>query len=452
MLNFTESTSLVATFKGSKHMKKSNSNYVNVDQIQIGMFIELDLGWMAHPFPTSSFKVTSQKQIDTIAGLGLSRVRYAPDKSDPISPTPAAPSAAAPVLPGVASPLAPASPEAVYLSSLRKQQAGLLLAQQRSLLVCERRFGEALRQYRKTVEQVASQPHSAAQQCSAMVSGFVSEMFEGQSAIRLLTETAGEKSSMHPVNVTVISLLLGKALGLSQADMVDLGVASFLHDIGKVNLPDRVRWFDDNFTSAELKAYQEHVWQGVQVVKSMGLSEAAVLAISQHHEMVDGSGFPLRIQGGNLTLLGQILALVNRYDNLCNPIRASAAHTPHEALALIFSQFKSRFDPAVLGAFIRMMGVYPPGSVVQLADERYALVVSVNASAPQKPGIVVFDAATPPNQALILELEHAPNISIRRSIKASSLPSAAVDYLAPRQRIAYFFERVVDAALPKGAA
>lgn len=443
-------------------MKKSNSNYVNVDQIQIGMFIELELSWMAHPFPTGSFKVTTSKQIETIAGLGVSRVRYVPEKSAPVPSSLTNPNLGAKTLnaaslafggtSSAARATSLASARAHYSSTLRSQQAELLQAQQRSLLVCERRFGEALRQYRKTVAQVSAHPHTAAQECSAMVRGYVDEMFEGQSAIRLLTETAGEKSSMHPVNVTVIALLLGKALGLSQADMVDLGMASFLHDIGKVNLPDRVRWFDDNLTTAEVKAYQEHVWQGVQVGKAMGLSEAAVLAISQHHEMADGSGFPLHIQVDQLMVIGQILALVNRYDNLCNPIRASAAHTPHEALAVIFSQFKDRFDATILGAFIRMMGVYPPGSLVQLADERYAIVVSVNASSPQKPAVVVFDAATAPHEALILELEHAPGISIRRSIKPSSLPSDAVGYLAPRQRIAYFFERVVDSAMPKETA
>lgn len=446
-------------------MKKSNSNYVNVDQIQIGMFIELELGWMSHPFPTGSFKVMSSKQIETITGLGVSRVRYVPEKSDLVLSSPTNPNsnpgAKALGVSGIAyrgasvaaraTSLASA-PQAHYPSTMRSQQAEMLQAQQRSLLVCERRFGEALRQYRKTVAQVSAHPHTAAQECSAMVRGYVDEMFEGQSAIRLLTETAGEKSSMHPVNVTVIALLLGKALGLSQDDMVDLGMASFLHDIGKVNLPDRLRWFDDNFTSAEAKAYQEHVWQGVQVGKAMGLSEAAVLAISQHHEMADGSGFPLRIQGEQLMVMGQVLALVNRYDNLCNPIRVSAAYTPHEALALIFSQFKSRFDPTILGAFIRMMGVYPPGSVVQLADERYAIVVSVNASSPQKPAVVVFDTAILPYEALILELEHAPGIRIRRSIKPSSLPFDALNYLAPRQRMAYFFERVVDSAMPKAAA
>lgn len=437
-------------------MTKNKANFVDVSQIQIGMFIELDLGWMSHPFPTGSFKVTSSKQIEIIAGLGLTRVRYVPEKCDVLPPhhehdltgkPVGSPPSANPTPTPTPTPTASKTDE--YEQSLRAQHAKTLLTQQRSMVVCERRFGEALRQYRKTVEILPTQAQLAAEQCRQLVSGYVGEMMNGESAIRLLTETAGEKSSMHPVNVTVLALLLGKALKLTPTELLDLGMAAFLHDIGKVQLPDRVRWLDDSFTPIETRAYQEHVWQSVQTAKAMGLAEPCVLAISQHHELVDGSGFPLRLHGELLTGMGKILALVNRYDNLCNATRPSASVTPHEALGLIFSQYKSRFDPVVLGAFIRMMGVYPPGTVVQLTDSRYAIVVSVNASLPQKPGIVVYEPGKSRLDTLILEMEHTPNISIRRSLNPAGLPDAARDFLAPRQRMAYFFERVVDSALPK---
>jgi putative nucleotidyltransferase with HDIG domain len=278
-----------------------------------------------------------------------------------------------------------------------------------------------------------------------MLNGLVGEMMEeGESAIRLLTEAAGDKSSMHPVNVTIVSLLLGKAMGLSTAELLDLGLAAFLHDIGKIELPDRVRWHDENFSAAESKLYQEHVALGVHLAKNMALPPAAIVAIAQHHEMADGSGFPQRTKADAMDRKAHILALVNRYDNLCNPSRPASAMTPHEALSLVFAQFKSRFETATLSAFIRMMGVYPPGSVVQLVDERYALVVSVNSSRPLKPRVIVHEPGIPKHEALILDLEHAPNLGIRRSLKPMNLPGAALDYLSPRQRICYFFERVAD--------
>lgn len=433
-------------------MNTEESVWVDVKLLRMGLYVELDVGWMSHPFPTGSFKVSSQKQIDTIRELGQVRVRYVPAKSDPeavaaLNGTPIAPSAA----------VSAAAEERLQAALREKEQRRLralaLSAQERSLVVCERRFGESVRLYRKALDQVQTQPKITAEQCHAMVNGYVTELLEdGEASIRLLSEAAGDKSSMHPVNVTIVCLLLGKAMGLPHSDMLDLGLAAFLHDIGKVKVPDRVRWVEENFSSVEYRMYQEHVAQGAELAKAMQLSPGVQAAMVQHHELVDGSGFPTRMKGDSMSMAGRILALVNRYDNLCNPSRPGAALTPHEALSLIFAQLKTRFDAAALSAFIRMMGVYPPGSVVQLIDDRYAIVVSVNSSRPLKPRVIVHDPGVPKQEALILDLEHAPHLGIRRSLKPSALPASAQDYLAPRQRICYFFEQAADPESPEPAA
>jgi HD-GYP domain-containing protein (c-di-GMP phosphodiesterase class II) len=210
--------------------------------------------------------------------------------------------------------------------------------------------------------------------------------------------------------------------------------------MGKTMLPERVRRLEENFSSAELKVYQDHVSQGVRLAKQMDLRPGVTRAIAQHHELADGSGFPDRTKLDAQSANARILAVVNRYDGLCNPSKLAAAMTPHEALAMIFGQQKTRYDGATLSAFIRMMGVYPPGSVVQLNDERHAIVVAVNAARPLKPRVIVHEPSIPRHEAVILDLEHAPNASIRRSLKPSSLSNAALDYLQPRPRIYYFFE------------
>ena len=438
-------------------MEETRSEVIDIDRLQPGMYIELDLGWMAHPFPTGSFKITSDKQIEIIRGLGRKQIRYVPSKSDPPQAVDASSTAtAAPAGTEASQAQAAASQQRAQRlaleQQLRQQRTKQLATQQRDLAVCERRFGQAVRQYKQAVEQVHSQPREVMAQCQTLVSGYVAEMLDtGESCIRLLSDGMGDKLAMHPVNISIISLLLGKQLGLNAADMTDLGLAAFLHDIGKLELPDRVHWLEDGFTAHELKAYQEHVAKGVLLGKHMALPTGTLLAIAQHHEMVDGSGFPVRLKGDAMTLPAKILSLVNRYENLCNPARPSAAVTPHEALALIFAQFKTRFDATVLGGFIRMMGVYPPGSVVQLSDERYGMVVSVNSARPLKPNLIVFDAKVPKHEALILDLETAPDLGIKRSLKPAALPRAALDYLSPRQRMCYFFERAVDAPPPEGS-
>jgi hypothetical protein len=181
----------------------------------------------------------------------------------------------------------------------------------------------------------------------------------------------------------------------------------------------------------------------VTAAQRLGLAAPILMGIAQHHEMVDGSGFPLGLKGDSMSLPARILALVNRYDNLCNPANQNLALTPHEALAQIFAQAKSRFDAASLNAFIRLMGIYPPGSIVQLADDRFAIVLSVNSARPLRPHVIVHDPDVPKDEALILNLEQQPQLGIKRSLKPMHLPQAVLSYLSPRKRINYFFEQVM---------
>ena len=432
-------------------MSNAESAFVDVYALRVGHFVLLDMGWLAHPFPSGSFKITTPKQIETIQGLGLKRVRVDLARSDLTADS----SVEAPATAQVAEPVTPAQADLAASRQLLAQQrrARALSDQKHSLVMCERRFNDSARQYRKAMEALPSQPLVAAAMAQELVEGYLKDILvEGDSAIRLLGQIPSDKASMHPVNVTVVSLLLGKAMGMDRNALTELGLAAFLHDIGKTNLPERVRFHDESFTASESKLYQDHVAQSVILGRSMALPKTVLLAMSQHHELADGHGFPQGLKVDSISMAGRILALVNRFDNLCNPVRNGMALTPHEALSLLFAQHKSRFDSAVLSAFIRMMGVYPPGSVVQLIDDRHALVVAVNSAKPLKPRVIVHEAGLARSDALILDLEHAPSMGIRRSLKPSSLPSAALDFLAPAQRVCYFFESLRDAPAQEAIA
>ncbi len=415
---------------------------IDVTDLQVGMFVHLELSWLAHPFPLSSFRIASTQQLDTIRSLGVKQVRWNRGQSDvPAAndsrPAALASDAAAPSAAGAVADTVVESPEAqvraTHRARLAEQRAGLKL--------CERQFAEAAQEVRRANELVIAKPLEAAAQANALTRALVDKMLgEHELCIRLLTDAAGDKASAHALNVTIIALLMGRSFGFAESDLLDLGVGSLLHDIGKIDLPDRIRHHEEHFSSAEARLYEEHVAHGVAHARKMGLSSAATLVIAQHHEHADSTGFPLKINTDRMTPLARIVALVNRYDNLCNPHLAAQAMTPHEALSMLFAQSKTRFDTAILGAFIKMMGVYPPGSAVQLTDDRYALVVAVNSSRPLKPRVLVHDAGVPADEALILDLESASGLGIRRSIRSSALPEATRQYLGVRPRVAYFFE------------
>ncbi len=441
----------------------NSSILIDIRQLRIGMYIQLDLGWMHHPFPVSSFRVASAEQIATLRELGLTEVRYVPKKSDPDLrdlPLPPVggpedappPDAAGTVREATApAPLAASADPAADEAAARRRR--LLEAQNRALALCNQRFGEATRRYVELEKLVVELPERARTDGELLVAGCVTDLLNnGDSVIRLLSEGVGESGALHPVNVLVVSLLLGKALGMKAEDLQDLGVAALLHDLGKMRLPDAFKNALPHMPAPDRTRYEGHVRESVALASRMGLGKPVLLAIAQHHEMVDGSGFPMRLTAHDLSRPGQVLALVNHYDRLCSPGSGMGGLTPHEALSVIFAQHKARFDAVVLGAFIRMMGVYPPGSIVQLVNDRYAIVASVNSSRPLRPKVIVHDPRVPKDEAPILDLETVPELGIRRSLKPAQLPREALDYLSPRKRICYFFERAVAAVPDEGGA
>ena len=407
---------------------------VAVQDLRVGMFVHLDLGWMSHPFPLSSFRITSVDQIATIRSLGLQRVRWVPEKSE-LGEAP---------MPGpwtlgleVDGPRSGETPEQAAARRRREQ----LEEQRAAAQMCERQYAEASRSLREAWDVLPQRPEIARRDTETLTRALLDKLLvDGEMAVRLLTTQSGDRATAHALNVTVISLLMGRAFGFTPEEMLDLGVGALLHDVGKLELPDRLRHPDDHFTSAETSAYREHVALGVAQGRRLGLAPGALLVLAQHHENADGTGFPMRLAVDRMTMGARIVSIVNRYDNLCNPPLLARALTPHEAVSLMFAQSREKYDGTVLNAFIKMMGVYPAGSVVQLTDDRYAMVVGVNSSRPLKPRVLVHDPEVPRNEALLVNLEEHADLGIRRSLSPAKLPLPALEYLSPRPRVSYFFE------------
>jgi putative nucleotidyltransferase with HDIG domain len=447
---------------------------IGVDELRVGMFVHLDLGWWAHPFALSSFKLTSPDQIATIRGLGLRQVRWSPEKSSPdgraeatTGQVTASDEAAAEAVPASgressaqAMLEAQASGTALSDKSTSAPNAGIaagrehasaaarnherraqLAAQREATRVCKRQYSEAAKSLKAATDGAFGQPEGARVAAEGLTRALLNKMLiDAELCIRVLADARADRATAHALNVAVISLLMGRVFGFNEQEMLDVGVGALLHDVGKLELPDRVRQPDSQAAPGDQALYREHVVRGVAIGKRMGLSPGALVVIGQHHEMADGSGFPNKLNVDRMNAAARIVALVNRYDNLCDPALPAHALTPHEALSLIFAQTRSKFDASMLNAFIRMMGVYPPGSVVQLTDDRFALVTHVNSTRPLKPRVLAFEPQMPADEAVHINLELHADLGIRRSLRPQQLPDDALHYLSPQQRVIYFFE------------
>jgi hypothetical protein len=176
------------------------------------------------------------------------------------------------------------------------------------------------------------------------------------------------------------------------------------------------------------------------MAKQAGLPDRIAKLILQHHEHADGTGYPKRIKTEQTDPLARLLALVNVYDNLCNPNNTAIAKTPYEALAHMFANQRSKLDESLIKRLIKSLGIYPPGSIVQLSTGIHAIVIAGNPNKPLRPFIMLHDPLTDRHEPLIIDLREEPNINISICLRPNQLPPDVFNYLNPRKRISYFFD------------
>jgi hypothetical protein len=168
--------------------------------------------------------------------------------------------------------------------------------------------------------------------------------------------------------------------------MVKLGVGLLLQDIGMLAVPEAIRDKRGVLTADERKIMQQHPLLGLELMEGGDLSPLTKVAIAQHHERYDGSGYPRGISGDDLHDHGQIAAIAEAYVSLCDHETGDGdAFEPHEAYRLILQSRGRLFRPEVVDAFKAAVAPYGPGTCVQLNDGRYAVVVGNHADSPTTP-------------------------------------------------------------------
>lgn len=161
---------------------------------------------------------------------------------------------------------------------------------------------------------------------------------------------------VHSVNVAVLSLSLGKTLGLNRETLQYLGIGAFLHDIGKRAVPKEILGKIGLLTEAEYKLYKRHVIEGVKMLESTWKIPApSIAAVSQHHERINGTGYPNGISNKQIEIFGRIMSIADCFDNLTSPRPNKAAMMPFDAVKVLVDE-KSHFDQEILMTFIRLLG------------------------------------------------------------------------------------------------
>lgn len=317
-----------------------------------------------------------------------------------------------------------------------------LSAYRRRVIQCEKEFERSLARMRSVMTKIRNRPTAAVDEAQLLIEDIVEKlMCDDNVTLHLMNgKNEFEDIYFHSLNVAVIAMMIGRAKGYSAKQLKELSFAALFHDMGKIKIPTAILRKQVPLTEPETNYLKLHTKYGLDLANQIeGFPEPAKTVIAQHHELRDGSGYPEGLKGDEIDELAQIVIVANAFDNLCHTPIASEQKIPYTSLSHLYKNCKHLYKEENLNILIKFMGVFPPGTVVQLSNNMVGLVISVNASNLLFPNVLVYDPSVPRTQAPIIELA-SKDLRIVNAIHPSKLPDKIKEYLNPRSRISYFFD------------
>jgi len=408
---------------------------ITVDRLQPGLHIKLPVKWNEHPFLFNSFKIKSQEQIQLIKHLGIQHVYINPAQSDtqplPVNTQPEAIEESSEM-----------ESEAEKLWEEKQKRIEKLNAYRRRVLNCEKEFERSLSRMRAVMNKIRNRPEDAIDEASILVEDIVDKLLSEDSVTLHLMNGKSEFEDIyfHSLNVSVIAMMIGKAKGYDAQKIKELAFAALFHDIGKIKVPTAIVRKKTTLTEPEQNYLKLHTKYGLDIASHIdSFPESAKRVIEQHHELNDGSGYPLGLKEAAIDELSQVITVANVFDNLCHPNIVAEQKIPYIALSYMYKHCNHLYSNENLNVLVKFMGVFPPGTVVQLSNNMVGLVISVNASHLLYPNVLIYDPSVPRTQAPIIDLADR-DLKIVNAILPHKLPDKIRDYLNPRSRISYFFD------------
>ena len=195
---------------------------------------------------------------------------------------------------------------------------------------------------------------------------------------------------VHSVNCAILALAIGELMKLPPHRMIELGLAALLHDIGMLKLPDAVYLKEDDLSDKEFQLIRAHTTLGYKILKGFSVSEEIALAAEEHHERLDGSGYPKALIGDKISLYSRIVAVVCSYDAITSKRMFKKQNNAHSAVMELLKGRNKRYDEQVIRSLIVCASAYPLGSVVLLSDESIGRVTKTNPESPRFPFVQVL--------------------------------------------------------------
>ena len=413
----------------------------NANDLRIGLFIKLVGSWFSHPFPTNTFKIKTEKDLATLRSLRNIKILYDPGRSDPplTEDVEEEPDQAP-----IQSEAAHEEPEIDPVELEAQQEREKAYEHRRNQLIeAEESYQEVFEENKVLMREVTCGYVKGMRKAEQLMSALSDILGNDGSLVALMNlmgnHEIGDEFYYHSLNTAILSMVVARELDLPEDEAHMVGMGALFHDIGEISDDGEVRYKGGKLTQQQLQAHQRHPQLGKRMLeKGFNFPGPSLDAIYQHHERLNGTGYPHRLNGNAIHKFAKIIMVVDAYDDLCNNIDMEKCLTPYEAMCKLYAMRSKEFWEDAVLALIKCLGVYPPSSIVELSDGSIGIVSTINLVDRLRPLVVVYSPELPKNQAIILDLAEEPGLSIKQSLRPTQLPRDVWDYLNPRSMIRYF--------------
>nr|WP_295971882.1 HD domain-containing phosphohydrolase [uncultured Bacillus sp.] len=227
-----------------------------------------------------------------------------------------------------------------------------------------------------------------------IIRNMLSEVKKNRELMSLLSDICIHDSYIftHSLNVSLYALAIGMEMGLAEPQLEMIGLGALLHDIGKVTVPTEILMKPGHLTDDEFAIIKAHTSNGFELLrKTYTLPLLVAHCAYQHHERLDGSGYPRGIIGKDIHLFAQIIAVADVFDAVTSNRVYRTAMLPHEGLELLYSGMGKQFQEKIVKAFYHSVAIYPVGMTVEINDGRKGVVIRQNVLYSDRPFVQVFE-------------------------------------------------------------
>lgn len=224
------------------------------------------------------------------------------------------------------------------------------------------------------------------------INPLIESVFKNQEAVGALLrlKESGDYRFEHGVSMAAWALILGRQIGLHRDELETLAVGCAMCDVGMTQLPAEMLGQTSQLTEGQQRIIRAHPTMGAELVnESRNVNFEVLGIIENHHERLDGSGYPRGLEGATIPLLARIAGLVDAYDAMITPRPWAPARTSHEAAQELLDAKGSKFQDALVEQFIQAIGLFPTGTLVELNTGEVAIVTRQNETRRLKPELVV---------------------------------------------------------------